>query len=451
MNRLEKLQNELRTICERLKTIRSMQDVEITEDIKKEMKTIIDRSEVLEKDIEIEKKAVEFENRMSIVPKSIMQGANITVGEEPLIYRTKGQQLMDIYYSGLNSASFKTRQEANARLEKNNNRMLAEMKKLDFTEYRVMNELVGSEGGFFLQENLIGALMDPLFATGLILPRCTIFEIGPNSNDLTLLGIDETSRVEGSRLGGVQAFWEEQQASKTASEPKIKKTKVPLNKLIGLCTVSDELLQDVIQLESFINVMFNNEFNFKIDESLIEGVGGGTPLGIMASGCLVTQALETGQTLANGTILYKNILKMYSRLLPGSMPNAVWHLNQDLIPYLGLMDMPVGTGGMPVFLPPGGASVAPYGTLFGRPIIPLEHCQTRGTTGDIILADWSKYIVGRKNGLQTAMSIHLYFNYDKSCFRFVLRIGGQPLYSSTITPKKGSNTLSAFIVLATRS
>ena len=41
--------------------------------------------------------------------------------------------------------------------------------------------------------------------------------------------------------------------------------------------------------------------------------------------------------------------------------------------------------------------------------------------------------------------------YDESVFRFVVRMDGQPAHSSAITPYKGSNSLSAFINLATRS
>jgi hypothetical protein len=51
------------------------------------------------------------------------------------------------------------------------------------------------------------------------------------------------------------------------------------------------------------------------------------------------------------------------------------------------MSMVIGTGGVPVYLPPGGLSHAPFGTLMGRPVMPLEFCETLGTEGDIVLAD----------------------------------------------------------------
>jgi len=91
------------------------------------------------------------------------------------------------------------------------------------------------------------------------------------------------------------------------------------------------------------------------------------------------------------------------------------------------MGMTVGLGGVATYLPPGGLSQAPYGTLFGRPVIPIEQCQTMGTVGDIILADMSEYILIDKGGIQNASSIHVRFVNDETCFRFVYRVDGRKL------------------------
>jgi hypothetical protein len=58
------------------------------------------------------------------------------------------------------------------------------------------------------------------------------------------------------------------------------------------------------------------------------------------------------------------------------------------------MVMPGTTPAFPAYLPPGGSRGAPYATLIGRPIIPIEACSALGTEGDIILTDltstWSR-------------------------------------------------------------
>jgi HK97 family phage major capsid protein len=142
---------------------------------------------------------------------------------------------------------------------------------------------------------------------------------------------------------------------------------------------------------------------------------------------------------------------MWARLYAKSRPNAVWFINQDVEPQLFSLGIVIGTGGAPAYMPPGGLSTSPYGTLFGRPVVPIEQCQTLGTVGDILLGDFSQYLLIDKGGMESASSIHVRFVYDESVFRFVYRVDGQPTWNNTLTPYKGSNTLSPFVVLQTRS
>ncbi len=169
----------------------------------------------------------------------------------------------------------------------------------------------------------------------------------------------------------------------------------------------------------------------------------------MNSAATIQQNKETGQDSA--TILYENVVKMWSRMLPDSLTNAVWLINQDVFPQLATMGLAVGTGGSAVYLPPGGASASPYATLLGRPVIPMEQCQTLGTAGDIILGDFGNgYIFVDKGGMKQDVSIHVRFIYDESVFRFVYRCDGQPALAKAITPYKGSNTLGHFVKLQAR-
>ena len=102
-------------------------------------------------------------------------------------------------------------------------------------------------------------------------------------------------------------------------------------------------------------------------------------------------------------------------------------------------------------MPPGGLSGAPYGTLYGRPVIETEFNETLGTVGDIVLADWSQYKLADKGAVQTASSMHVQFVTDQMAFRFIARYDGQSTWQAALTPYKGTNTVSPFIALATRS
>ena len=312
-----------------------------------------------------------------------------------------------------------------------------------------LNETVTSDGGFLVQTDFSTALLEKLYEQNAILDRCSPITISSGANGTKINAFDETSRVDGSRWGGVQAYWAAEAAQFTSKKPTFRQIELTLKKLTGLCYATDENLQDAAQLESIIMRVFPMEFGFKVEDAVINGGGAGTPLGIMNSGAVISVAKEAGQAAA--TIVSNNIIKMWARLWNRSMQNAVWLVNQDTLPQLYTMTVSAGVGGVPVFLPPSGLSAQPYAMLFGRPVIPVEYCQTVGTLGDIILADFNEYLIARKGGVQSASSIHLRFDYDETVFRFTLRLDGQPAWSVPLTPKNGSNTLSPFVTLAARS
>ena len=95
----------------------------------------------------------------------------------------------------------------------------------------------------------------------------------------------------------------------------------------------------------------------------------------------------------------------------------------------------------------------PFATLMGRPVIPHEVCETLGDKGDILLANFRAYMTVRwQGGIRAETSIHLWFDYDMTAFRFILRIAGQPWWGKAATPRSGSgNTLSPFVTLDERA
>ena len=311
-----------------------------------------------------------------------------------------------------------------------------------------LNETTASDGGFLVQNDFSDQILKNVWDSGMILPRINKVTLSGNKNGMKFNGLDETSRVDGSRAGGIRAYWAAEAALKTKSKPTFRQIDLSLNKLIGLCYATDELLDDSSALAQTIETGFKDEFDFKITDSVINGSGAGQPLGILNSGCMVSITKETGQ--AADTIVYENVAKMWARLMGSSRANSIWVINQDCETQLNAMSIAVGTGGVPVYLPAGGVSAQPYSTLFGRPVVTAEQAATVGDTGDIMLCDFSKYMAIDKGGMRSDMSIHVQFIYDEQVFRFVYRFDGQPQLGSPITPYKGSNTLSHFVKLDAR-
>lgn len=312
-----------------------------------------------------------------------------------------------------------------------------------------LSENVPSDGGFLVQQDLIAGLLRRAYEGGEFISRCRQFTISANSDRLSLPYLDETSRADGSRAGGVRGYWEDEADDAVASRPKFGRLEIVLNELKALCYATDRVLADAAALQSVIETAFPEELRFKLQDAVIRGDGAGKPLGVLGCPALVSVAKEDGQV--DDTVLYENIVKMWARLWAPSRRSAVWFINQDVEPQLYSMSLAVGTGGVPVYMPANGLAGQPYGTLFGRPVIAIEHADTVGDQGDILLADASQYAIVTKGGIQAASSIHVNFIYGETVFRFNYRVGGQPLWKSALTPFQSTSTLSPFITLDARA
>ncbi|MFO0966839.1 MAG: phage major capsid protein [Gemmataceae bacterium] len=310
-----------------------------------------------------------------------------------------------------------------------------------------MGEAFGSDGGFLVPPEFAAKLLERVYADTSLLGMTDSYTIAGNS--ISFPRNAETSRANGSRWGGVRAYWREEGDQATASKPTFGRIQLNLHKLFVLIHASDELLADVqgLALEQYLLRVASEEINFVVGDSIINGSGAGQPRGIMGSNCLITVSKESGQAAA--TIQSENIVNMWSRLWAPCRQNAVWLINQDVEPQLHSMTVGSGSATTLAYLPPGGLSTKPYATLLGRPVLPVEWCATLGTTGDILLVDLQHYVTINR-GIESQMSIHLRFDYDESTFRFIFRVDGQPWWAAALTPYKGSNTQSCFVALQTR-
>lgn len=312
------------------------------------------------------------------------------------------------------------------------------------------SEAVPADGGFLVQTDFSETLLQRTYANGQISSRVTRYPISAQSNRLKINAIDEDSRVDGSRWGGVQAYWANEADAFTATKPKFRQIEIALNKLTGLCYATDELLADAAALTAVIMDAFPKEFIFKVEDAIVSGSGVGQPLGLLNSGAVITVAKDTADTTA--TISTKDVLNMEARLFATSRANAVWLINQDVKPALYPLTLGSGTAVQLLYFPPGSQNNPDplYGRMMGLPVIPTEHNATLGTPGDIILADLSQYVMADKGAPEAASSIHVRFLNDETTFRFVYRVDGQPTWKKPLTPKNGTNTQSPFIALATR-
>ena len=305
------------------------------------------------------------------------------------------------------------------------------------------NEGSAQDGGFLVPPQFAQEIFQLSLGEDSLLPMTDNVEITGNTMAFPK---DETTPWG---TNGIRAYWQGEAAAATGTKPVLGLSTLRLKKLMALVPVTDELLDDTNALSTYLPDKIATSIRWKTNESILFGSGTGLPVGCMNSATTVTVAKESGQ--ATQTLLAQNLAKMIARLPPGSFTKAVWIVNNDVLPALFTLTL----GSYPIYLPtgvnPGGIQSSPYGTLLGRPVIVSQHANTFSSAGDVLLADLSYYqTITKAGGLQTATSMHLYFDADLTAFRTTFRMDGQSKIAAPINPAKGSTSLSPFVQLGAR-
>jgi HK97 family phage major capsid protein len=369
---------------------------------------------------------------------------NISVGADRAAERpfnTLGEQIVAVIQAG----------KPDGRRDPRLNRVNAQALTLVAGSPSGMNESVGSEGGFFIQNDLLPNVMEPIYADDPILSRVTRIPIGQGKNGIKYNVVDETDRRDGSRWGGIQMIWGDEADTPAAKKPKLRQVEQALKKLIGLAYLTDELMEDAPGAEMLLSNAFQAETKFMITSGIFRGPGGGQMLGFLNSKAVASVAIEATQTIANtAQFIGLNVTKMLSRIPAGLWDDVIFLYNQELLPYL--VNATIGSGGVvPLFVGAGGLANRPFDSILGRPAFASEQCEAVGTPGDIIAVSPSQYHIADKGGPNQAMSLHVRFLYDEQVLRITQRIDGKPVWNTTVTPYKGANSRAPFVTVAVRA
>lgn len=303
---------------------------------------------------------------------------------------------------------------------------------------------VPADGGFLIPETLRSELLRVALETAVVRPRARVIPM--ETLTVPFPTIDSTSNAS-NVYGGVTAYWTEEAGALTSSSASFGRVKLEAKKLTAYSEVPNELFTDsLVSLEAFINQAFPEAIAWFEDIAFLRGSGVGEPLGVFKANAQVQVAKETGQAAA--TILWENIVKAYSRMLPSSLARAVWVCHIDTFPELATMALSVGTGGSAIWLNSG--VDGPPMSILGRPVIFTEKAETTGTAGDVNFVDFGYYLIGDRMAIQADTSPHYKFANDQTAIRFIERVDGRPWLQSAVTPNRGTNQLSPFVQVATR-
>lgn len=307
-----------------------------------------------------------------------------------------------------------------------------------------------SDGGYLLETKVDKTIQKTVFAESPILAPMKQIPLAPGEKRFKTFIVDDLSRADGVRLGGVSGEWVKEGESTTQTKVKLKAWEAESFKFMCQGRASEEMLRHAPQLEAIMLDAYRQETRFQFAEAGFHGGGSDRPLGILdsANPAKLEVAIEGGQT---AKILFENVLKMHNRMIPNLATGYKWYINPEMLDYLPFMKITIGDAGQAVFLPSNITGTL-YGTLLGKELVPCEQCSAPGTVGDIVLANFSQYGALAEGGERSDMSTHVYFLTDETAFRFINYMGGKPLRNGPITPKRGSNgfKFADFITLGAR-
>ncbi len=311
------------------------------------------------------------------------------------------------------------------------------------------NETIDAEGGFRVQPDFAPDLLKRVFAGDEIVKRCTTRPV--SSSRLVLNGMDDANRTGGYAGMGVAVYRVAEAGLIGLSKIKYRRVELNMNKLVGAYAATDEVLDDAPALQADVQELFPAAFSWRLGNEVINGTGKGQFLGINTSGATVVVAKEVGQAAAS--VVIQNLIKMKQRLWVGSRKNAVWVMGPDIEAMLITMSLPGNAGSAEAIYTPAGmyGNNSGYAMLLGMSCIVVEQTAAIGLQGDVMLCDFSQYVIGNRNDeAKFASSIHVAFLTDEQVFRWTLRNDGQPYWDKPVIQNNSSNTVSPFVVLAAR-
>lgn len=326
----------------------------------------------------------------------------------------------------------------------------------------------GATGGFLLDYELANGVFDKARAIDGPLQRCLFHKTTKHS--FSLPGFEETTRVNGSRWGGIRAYWVGQEDDKTlsattstagvaASQPSLNEINFEMQRCIVYTQpYSNDLVADAPLFGPMMEYAANQEIQYALVDKMINGDGNGCPTGVVnaASTVRVTRAGSAS------TMAIADIDGMWSKLWPYCKRSAIWLASDSS---LTVLDAVARAGGWPASdYQPAGHNGNQFALIKGRPLIPCEQCPKLGQTGDLICGDFSQYLVcvrANSGGIELESSLnpvgsavertvseHIKFDTDQSVCKYKFRADGRPMWRSTVVLPDGSGQAQGpFVVL----
>lgn len=314
-------------------------------------------------------------------------------------------------------------------------------------------ESSGQTGGYVLPPQFMAELLTIAAEEGFVEQMCKVIPMTTREVDWPMLDIT-TAQAVGTTpyFGGVFFQWQPEAQTIAETEPAFRQSKWTAWDLVGYTVSSNQLLQDNgVGVDALLTQLFGAAVTWYSEYAYFNGLGAGSsmPLGILNSGATIQQTRTVP-----GHFTMRDAAAMLSHLQIRSWDTCCWVFHQSVIPDLIQM-VDNTTHNALVWLSPYGDAAKnmgpismklPQAFLNGRPLYITEKLPSIGNTGDVLLADFSRYVVGNRMDTQIDVSPHYKFQNNQLTWRVIARKDAKPWLNQPIVDAQGWS-LSPFICL----
>lgn len=302
-----------------------------------------------------------------------------------------------------------------------------------FVETRGQSMGVGSEGGVLVPTKFRDQILmiDPQGA--IVRPRATVIPPDDAHPDAGIT-MPALNQVGYGMYGGVQVDWIGEGGDKPETSAKFTDVNLLPKEAAGHIVVTDKLLRNSAAADSVLRTLLRGAKIAAEDDKFLNGNGQGAPLGILKAAATLTVNRATASKIG-----YVDVAGMYAKAKLGG--SLVWTASQSIL--LQLMNMTDGDGRL-IWQP--SAREGEPDRLLGRPILWNERSPQLGSRGDLVLTDYSYYMIQDGTPLAISASEHVYFKQNKTVIKAFWLVDGQPWLAGPIT-QEGGYQVSPFVAL----
>lgn len=292
------------------------------------------------------------------------------------------------------------------------------------------------QGGFMVPNQLRSNIMSISPQDALVRPRANVIPAGsPPDAGITMPALDQSGDNPGNVFGGMTFSWIEEGGEKPETDAELRGVSLVPHEIAGFVTVTDKLLRNWQASASFLENLMRGGVSAAEDYAFLRGTGNGQPLGALNAPVLKA----VNRAVAN-QVSYTDLVNMVAVLLMrGGSP--VWSIPQGALPQIAKLKDENNN-----LIWQANARDGFAGTLLGYPVRWNNRAPALGSKGDILLADWSYYLIKDGSGPFVAASEHVKFTSNKTVIKIFWNVDGAPWMNAPFKEENGYE-VSPFVAL----